>query len=285
MNLLILGRGKTGSAIAKVARERGHQVHILGSSENKHARALTPALLATVDVVVDFTTPEAVVENLRALLPLGTKVVVGTTGWYAALPELTALARKHNASLLHGTNFSLGVQAFFRAARELARALPGYELKIEETHHTTKRDAPSGTALTLQRLVEQATQPEPTSALLGELSSGSTGAAKREAPITSHRIGDAAGLHVLMLRSPAETLTLRHESNARTAFAEGAVRAAEWLAMQLSPAVWDFMLIAPKLGELPEPQSWQALENGPLWTDRNEPVGSLPRRSPLDSSS
>ncbi len=223
MNLLLLGRGKTGSAIREIARERGHQVQVLGAAENEHARALTPALLARVDVVIDFTTPEAVIENLRALLPLGAKVVVGTTGWYAHLPEMTALAERHGASLLHGTNFSLGVQAFFRAARLLAESLPGYELAIEEIHHTTKRDAPSGTALTLQQAVGG------------------------QAPITSHRVGDAAGVHILTLRSPSETLTLRHESHARTAFAEGAVRAAEWLAGQAAFQVWDFSEVASSL--------------------------------------
>ena len=215
MNLLLLGRGKTGSAIAEIARARGHAVQVLGAQENDHARALTPSLLAGVDVVIDFTTPEAVVENLRALLPLGARVVVGTTGWYAHLPEMRALAERHGASLLHGTNFSLGVQAFLRAARLLAEALPGYALAIEETHHTTKRDAPSGTALTLREAVGG------------------------QAPITSHRIGEAAGLHVLTLRSGAETLILRHESHSREAFAEGAVRAAEWLIEQSIPHVCD----------------------------------------------
>ncbi len=227
MNLLILGRGKTGSAIAEMARARGHAVQALGASENEHARALTPALLATVDVVIDFTTPEAVVENLRALLPLGAKVVVGTTGWYAHLPEMAALVERHGACLLYGTNFSLGVQAFFRAARELARALPGYALAIEETHHATKRDSPSGTALTLQQIVEEASH--------------------ASAPITSHRVGDAAGLHVLTLRSEAETLTLQHESHTRTAFAEGAVRAAEWLAAKPAGSICEFSQVAMKL--------------------------------------
>ena len=235
-NLLILGRGKTGSAVAQAARERGHSVQVLGSADNPRAGAITPALLANIDVVIDFTTPEAVLANLRALLPLGAKIVVGTTGWHAHLPELTALARQHNASLLHGTNFSLGVQAFFRAARELASALPGFDLAIEETHHVTKKDAPSGTALTLQQVVEQAVH--------SQLSSKT---AKREAPITSHRIGEVAGLHTLTLRSPAETLTLQHESHSRTAFAEGAVRAAEWLHAKAFPDTWEFSAIAASL--------------------------------------
>ncbi len=219
----MLGRGKTGSAVAEVARARGHFVRVLGAVENEDARALTPELLAGVDVVIDFTNPGAVLANLRALLPLEAKVVVGTTGWYAHLPEMTALAELHGASLLYGTNFSLGVQAFFRAARLLAEALPGYTLAIEETHHVTKKDAPSGTALTLREAVGG------------------------QAPITSRRVGDAAGTHVFTLRSPAETLMLRHESHARTAFAEGAVRAAEWLNEQSELIVHDFKSVSPLL--------------------------------------
>ena len=223
-NLLILGQGKTGSTVAEIARERGHSVQTLSSRNNEQARALTLDLLATVDVVIDFTTPEAVLLNLRALLPLGAKVVVGTTGWYPHLLEMTVLAARHGASLLYGTNFSLGVQAFFRAARELARALPEYSLSIEETHHITKKDAPSGTALTLQQVVEDASP--------------------QRAPITSHREGDAAGLHVLTLKNEYETLTLQHESRSRRAFAEGAVRAAEWLSPRDKKEVLDFAEIA-----------------------------------------
>jgi 4-hydroxy-tetrahydrodipicolinate reductase len=227
-DLLILGRGKTGSAVAEVARERGHHVRILSSAENANAQGLTAELLTSVDVVIDFTTREAVLANLRALLPLGAKVVVGTTGWYAELPALSALAKKHDASLLYGTNFSLGVQAFFRAAEELARSLPDYELSIEETHHVTKKDAPSGTALTLQQVVEQVSQ--------------------KQVQIVSHREGDAAGLHVLALRSPSEILTLRHEAFSRIGFATGAVRAAEWIFQQDEPGSWDFAKVAALLG-------------------------------------
>ena len=226
-NLLILGRGKTGSAVAEVARERGHHVRVLSSEENANAQALTAELLASVDVVIDFTTPEAVLVNLRALLPLGAEVVVGTTGWHSELPALSALAKRHNASLLYGTNFSLGVQAFFRAAKELACSLPDYELSIEETHHVTKKDAPSGTALTLQQVIEEVS--------------------REQAQIVSYREGNAAGLHVLTLRSPSEILTLRHEAFSRIGFATGAVRAAEWLCKQEKPATWDFAKIAALL--------------------------------------
>ncbi|RRA48806.1 4-hydroxy-tetrahydrodipicolinate reductase [Acidipila sp. EB88] len=239
-NFLVLGRGKTGSAVAQVVRQRGHDLQVVTSEDNHGGRALTPGFLASIDVVVDFTTPEAVVDNLRMLLPQGAKVVVGTTGWYAALPELAALAEAHGASLLHGTNYSLGVQAFFRAAKQLAAALPGYALEIEETHHVTKKDVPSGTALTLQRIVQQA-------AGLAREQTAWQFAPESEAPITSHREADAAGLHVLTLSSPEEVLTLRHEAFSRMGFANGAVRAAEWLVAREAPGVWDFADVATEL--------------------------------------
>lgn len=227
LRILVLGRGKTGSVVAAIARDRGHSVTVLGSDAASEGRAIDGALAANAEVAIDFTTPAAVLPNLRVLLGGGLRVVVGTTGWYRSLPEIAALAKQHNASLLYGTNFSLGVQAFFRAARELAAALPGYGLSIEETHHVTKKDAPSGTALTLQSIVQQA--------------------ARAQAPIASHRHGDAAGLHVLTLSSPEETLTLQHEAFSREGFAAGAVLAAEWLAEQEEPGVWEFADVAPLL--------------------------------------
>ena len=154
MLLLVLGKGKTGSQVAQVARERGHSVRVM-DRENSGASALTAPLLAQVDVVVDFTTPEAAVENMRACLALGARIVVGTTGWYDQLNDMKALAYKRGGALLYGTNFSLSVQKFFSMTAELAK-LEGYSFLISETHHTTKLDAPSGTALTLKEIVLQA---------------------------------------------------------------------------------------------------------------------------------
>ena len=229
MHLLILGRGKTGRLVAEIAHERGHAVTVLGS-ENTHASALTETLLASFDAVIDFTTPDAVVENLTACLTCGARAVVGTTGWYQHLPLLSALAVQHRASLLYGTNFSVGVQAFFRAACVLAESLPAYAFSIREVHHVAKKDAPSGTALTLQKGVEQALDRD------------------AKVPIESTREGDVAGLHVLEARSGNDLITLQHEAFSRRGFAEGAVRAAEWLASQEQPGVWEFSEVIGKLG-------------------------------------
>ena len=211
MRVLVLGHGKTGKLVAEVAAEHGHGVHVLDAKENQGAAALTPPFVAGFDVVIDFTTPEAAVQNMRACLATGAKMVIGTTGWYEKLDSMRSLAERRDAGLLHGTNFSVGVQAMLRLATEMGKALKdaGYTFEITETHHASKLDAPSGTAISLgERLAA---------------------AGAGTVPIESKREGDEPGLHVLTATSDADRLTLRHESFSRRGFAEGAVRAAEWL--------------------------------------------------------
>ena len=212
MRLLVLGHGKTGKLVAEVAAEHGHGVHVLDAKENRDATALTPPFVAGFDVVIDFTTPEAVLQNMRACLATGARMVIGTTGWYGKLGDMRSLAERKNAGLLYGTNFSVGVQLMLQLARQMGAALKGagYAFSIEETHHATKLDAPSGTAVTLSEVVKAA--------------SGT-----KEVPITSKREGDATGEHVLTAESDADRLVLTHASLSRRGFAEGAVRAAEWL--------------------------------------------------------
>jgi len=225
MQFLILGKGKTGSLVADVARERGHAVRSLDINDNQHASALTAANLNGVDAVIDFTAPEAAVENMRAVLALGSRIVVGTTGWYAHLEEMKSLAAKRGGALLYGTNFSIGVQKLFRLTASLAQ-LEGYTFSISETHHVTKLDAPSGTAITLREII-QAAQP------------GTT------VEITSHRVGDAKGEHVVTASSEVDTLEIRHDAHSRRGFALGAVRGAEWLAQK--NGAWDFREICDQL--------------------------------------
>jgi 4-hydroxy-tetrahydrodipicolinate reductase len=225
MLLLVIGKGKTGSLVAQVAREHGHSVRALDLRENSGASALTAPTLAQIDVVLDFTAPDAAVENMRACLALGARIVVGTTGWYDRLNEMKALAIRRGGGLLYGTNFSLSVQELFKMTAEMAR-MKGYSFHISETHHVTKLDAPSGTALTLKQIVQEA-QP---------------GA---EVEITSRREGDHSGLHVVTARGASDSIELRHESLDRRGFAEGAVRAAEWLCGK--SGVWEFREIFDKL--------------------------------------
>ena len=211
MRILVLGHGKTGKLVAEVAAEHGHSVHVLDAKENKEAAALTPPFVAGFDAVIDFTSPEAALQNMRACLATGAKMVVGTTGWYERLADMRGLAERRGGTLLYGTNFSISVQVMLQLAAAMSAGLKhaGYEFRITETHHTTKLDAPSGTALSL-----------------GEAAGGA------HVPIESIREGETMGLHVLEASSAHDKLVLMHESFSRRGFAEGAVRAAEWLVTQ-----------------------------------------------------
>jgi 4-hydroxy-tetrahydrodipicolinate reductase len=212
MRILILGMGKTGKLVAQVAAEHGHSVHVLDAKENADASALTPPFVAGFDVVIDFTTPEAAVQNMRACLATGAKMVIGTTGWYDKLPDMRNLAERKQAGLLYGTNFSVGVQVMLQVAKMMGTALKsaGFQFTIEETHHVSKLDSPSGTAISLAKVVE-------------------TASGLSNLPIESKREGDVMGIHSLEARSVSDRLVLTHEAFSRRGFAEGAVRAAEWL--------------------------------------------------------
>ncbi len=211
MHLLILGRGKTGSLVAEVARARRHHVQVLSSAENADGRALTPESLAATDVVIDFTTPTAAVTNAEACIRANKNLVVGTTGWYDHLPRLRELVLSAKTGFLYGSNFSIGVNLFFEIAATAGVALNyDYSGQIFERHHEHKKDAPSGTALTIQKIVRE------------------TGG--QELEITSFREGDAVGMHEVILNSASDRIYLSHDAKSRHGFAEGAVRAAEWLA-------------------------------------------------------
>ena len=212
MNILILGRGKTGSLVADVAQERHHQVNVLGGSDNPRASALTREKLDPVDMVIDFTTPAAVLGNIEACVRAKKSIVVGTTGWHGELSRIRRIVEDPGCGigLLYGANFSIGVNLFFEVARSAAAALQHqYFGQIFERHHAQKKDAPSGTAAALQRIIQDA--------------------AGTELEITSFREGDVVGLHELVLDSPCDRIYLCHDAKSRRGFAEGAVRAAEWL--------------------------------------------------------
>jgi 4-hydroxy-tetrahydrodipicolinate reductase len=240
MRILVLGHGKTGKLVAEVAHERGHGVHVLDAKENPGAAALTPPFVAGFDVVIDFTAPEAVVQNMRACLATGARMVVGTTGWYDKLPDMRGLAERKKAGLLYGTNFSIGVQLMLKLAEQMGATLghAGYTFSVVETHHVSKVDAPSGTALSIAEGVARG--------------AGSTSRRKTDeeikqlhVAIESIREGDAMGTHVLTAANDAERLVLTHEALSRRAFAEGAVRAAEWLANRTG--CYDFRDVYPQL--------------------------------------
>ncbi|HET7891543.1 MAG TPA: 4-hydroxy-tetrahydrodipicolinate reductase [Candidatus Sulfotelmatobacter sp.] len=213
MKLLILGRGKTGALVAEVAAERKHHLVVAGANENAHGAALSPEKLRDIDCIIDFTAPHCVLDNIEACTRAGKNMVVGTTGWHTELDRVRSLVRQNGTGFLYSANFSIGVNLFLEAVRAAATALRhDYSGQIFERHHASKKDAPSGTAIALQQVIREAS-------------------GQREGPeITSFREGDVVGLHEVVLESSADRIYLCHDAKSRRGFAEGAVRAAEWLA-------------------------------------------------------
>ena len=207
MNLLILGRGKTGSLVAEIAAGRGHKVRALGGEQNAGAAALSKEMLKDFGCVIDFTTPTAVIPNIIACTQAGANMVVGTTGWYDKLPQVKELVQHSKSGFIYASNFSIGVNIFFEIASAASIALKGgYTARIVERHYAGKKDSPSGTALTIKDRLGSA-----------------------DVEITSIREGETVGQHVIMLDSPNDTMMLVHDAKSRRGFAEGAVIAAEWL--------------------------------------------------------
>lgn len=210
MNLLLLGRGKMGTLIESLATARNHRVRSIDVDENAHGAALTIEKLRDIDVVIDFTTPDAVMENIAGCACAGKNLVVGTTGWYGKIPEVRKLVESSGIGFVYAANFSVGVNLFFEVAKNLAAGFKlDYAGTISETHHVHKLDAPSGTAVMLQRVLLESGAPE--------------------VEIASAREGEVVGMHELRLDSLNDTITLRHDAKSRRGFADGAIRAAEWL--------------------------------------------------------
>lgn len=210
LHLVLLGQGKTGSLVAEVAAKRGHKTRIVTEAENANGAWLTAENLRDADAAIDFTTPEAVLANIAACVAAKKPMAVGTTGWYSELGRIRQEVERAGTGFVFGANFSYGVNLFFQIARAAAPALQhGYSGHITERHHIHKKDAPSGTAMALQRVLAEA--------------SGI------QAEITSEREGDVAGIHALELWSGGDRIVLTHEVVSRRSFAEGAVLAAEWI--------------------------------------------------------
>ena len=199
--------------VAEVARRRGHEVQVAGAVENAACAALTPEKLRAVDVVIDFTAPSCVVGHIEACVAAGKNMVVGTTGWHGEVDRIRRLVEARGTGLVYAANFSIGINLFLEVARAAAAALRhDYSGQIFERHHAHKKDAPSGTAIALQRVIREG--------------SGNN----EDLEITSFREGDVVGLHEVVLQSDADRIYLCHDAKSRQGFADGAVRAAEWLA-------------------------------------------------------
>ena len=212
-SIAIIGDGKMGQAIRQLATEKGWNVAaMLGEGESANGRGITASSLGNADVAVEFTQPDAAVANVTASLRAGVPVVVGTTGWYDSLGEVTRIATESGTGLLWSPNFSLGVNVLIELARyagTLMQPLEGFDAHIVETHHSRKKDAPSGTAIAIGKAASDALD--------------------RPIPTTSIRTGSVPGTHELIFDGAFEQLTLTHLARDRRVFAEGALQAASWL--------------------------------------------------------
>jgi len=237
MRIGLYGYGKMGKAIEAAAVARGHEVALRVNARN----AGTPP--KDVDVAIEFSRPDHALANMRLCLEMGVPVVVGTTGWYDKLPVVRALVEEYKGSLLWASNFSIGVNLFFRVNRQLAALMnkqPDYAAHIDEVHHIHKLDAPSGTAITLANDIDLRNQRysgwELSTGtghreLRDPLESGTKPEAVLPAPIviSSERTGQVPGKHSVTWASANDRITITHEAFNRSGFAMGAVVAAEWL--------------------------------------------------------
>lgn len=212
--IAIIGDGKMGQAIAALAQENGCEVTaMIGEDANADGAGITRETLGDAAVAIEFTQPDAAVSNIRALTAAGVPVVVGTTGWYDELPEISREVEAKGSALLWSANFSVGVNVMLQLARKAGELLEGsdaFSVRMVETHHAQKKDAPSGTAKVLAGALQET---------LG-----------REIPIESVRTGAVVGTHELFFEGKFEQIVLSHVAHDRRVFAEGALRAARWLA-------------------------------------------------------
>ena len=214
MKLALIGYGAMGRLVARLAAEQGHEIALtLTSLDASRSIDELAAALRGCDVAIDFSVAAAVLRNVEVCARAGVPLVEGTTGWIAELDQIKNVVSEHDAALIFGANFSVGVQVFYRiAARaaELFRGLESYDAFIEEAHHKRKRDAPSGTAVQLRHIVAEKLD--------------------RDVPVTSTRAGYIPGTHRLGFDSAADQITLTHTARSREGFAAGALVAARWIA-------------------------------------------------------
>jgi 4-hydroxy-tetrahydrodipicolinate reductase len=223
MNIALIGYGKMGQAIGTIAKARGHKIVCTIDHDNQDE--FTKENIEKADVAIEFTGPHSAVENLKKCIEFGVPTICGSTGWLQELPLIEAEVKTHDGAFLYASNFSMGVNIFFELNKLLAKLLGNqkeYEVAITEIHHTAKKDAPSGTAITLaeQVLAENKTKEnwvnDPT-------------ANPHELFIESLRIDPAPGTHSVHYRSAIDDIEIKHTAHNRSGFALGAVLAAEFI--------------------------------------------------------
>jgi 4-hydroxy-tetrahydrodipicolinate reductase len=215
MRIAIIGYGKMGRMIERLALEKGIEVGPkLDEFNNANGAGINAANFQGVDVAIEFSTPSTVLANIERLAGLGVNLVIGTTGWQDQVDHVRGIVDRQGIGLVWSPNYSIGVNAFFRIVSEAAKLLatePSYEAWAWEIHHSAKKDAPSGTLL---KLVDEMR----------------TAGYSRNIDVAANRAGVIAGTHEIGFDSPADTITLRHTARSREGFASGALKAAEWVA-------------------------------------------------------
>lgn len=223
MKIALIGYGKMGKAIESVAMERGHEI-VVRLQRNNPADWNSDAF-KSADVAIEFTAPESAPQHLRQCFDLGIPVVCGSTGWLKHLPEIEIACKTKQGALVHASNFSVGVNLFFALNQYLAKLMsnhPQYDVSIEEIHHTEKKDAPSGTAISLAEQILKAYPNK--SSWVNQLTNDSS-----FLPIESKRIEGVPGTHRVEYKSSIDTIELTHTAHNRIGFATGSVLAAEFL--------------------------------------------------------
>lgn len=232
MKIALLGYGKMGKAIEKIALSKGYEIVYKVNLEN--AYDFMPISLHNVDVAIDFSMPSAAVDNILKCFEAKVPIVVGTTGWYDQFDFIREKCINEGQAMVHSTNFSVGVNIFYKLNRMLAKMMSEqseYDVMIEEVHHTEKKDHPSGTALTLakQILSEIKQKTEWKGRLLYNDNMPSQSVKPNELLIESKRVADVTGDHSVFYESMIDEIEITHRAKSRYGFAKGAILAAEWI--------------------------------------------------------
>ena len=218
MKIALLGYGRMGKIIEKLALEKGHTI------SSKINQDSSKEELLKADIAIEFSTPEAAVSNIKFCLENGIPIVSGTTGWLAHYDEMIKLCENRNGSFIYASNFSVGVHLFFsinKYVSNLMKPWKDYQVSIEEIHHTKKLDAPSGTGITLaEEIVKNSDKKN------WKLNEEADDTIK----ITAKRMDEVKGTHIINYDSNIDTISIKHEAHSRDGFALGAILAAEWLA-------------------------------------------------------
>jgi len=223
MNIALIGYGKMGRAIEEIALQKGHNIVLRISSKN--TGELTAEHLQKADVAIEFTNPHSAIDNIKKTLDAGVPVVCGSTGWLQHWEEMKAYCEEKKGALLYASNFSIGVNLFFELNTYLAKLMasyPDYDVMLEEIHHTQKKDAPSGTAITLaEQILQHITNKK---RWVNDKSND-----KEDLSIISKRIDPASGTHTIKYSSNIDDIEITHTAHNRRGFASGAILAAEFL--------------------------------------------------------